>query len=230
MTEIDRFDRKYYLDINEARWNAAADILKCLPDSVSCLDAGCGPGWFAGRLGDLGFKVSGFDGREDNLALARERVPGARFSVYNVEDASDMARQEPCDIVFCFGLIYHLENPFAAIRNLQRLCKKWMLVETQILPGTEPSFRLIAEGANATQGLNYHACVPSRSALVKTLYLSGFKAVERFTGKIDHPDFLDTPEKCHRREVFLAGYQPSGLADFEPEEEPSTPKIDYSCK
>ncbi|MGO7770990.1 hypothetical protein ACC736_39985, partial [Rhizobium ruizarguesonis] len=76
--------------------------------------------------------------------------------------------------VFCFGLLYNLENPFAAIRNLHRITEQYLFIETQIALGEGNDLVLVSEGQNQTQGLKFNALIPSRRALVKMLYVAGF--------------------------------------------------------
>ena len=222
------FDESYYIAINQARWQAAEKILDILGPQSTCLDAGCGPGWFAERLVARNLLVTGTDGRNDLLDVARTRVPASKFIALNIESAHETRTLPICDLVFCFGLLYHLENPFAAIRNLRRCTGGHMLIETQITPEASPTLHLVSEGANETQGLTFHAIIPSRSALVKMLHVAGFASVQRFTGRVDHPDFTDTPSLKRRRDVFLAGDHPVVHPEFFDEPEPQTPKIDYS--
>ena len=224
-----KFDQPYYTRINEARWRMAQHTVKELPAIKSCLDVGCGPGWFSERLVDLGLDVVGLDGREIIVAEATKRVPMARFYMQDITGSLLDTVVSPADLVFCFGLLYHLENPFAAIRNLHRLTNKFLFVETQIVPGSENNLVLVSEGNNETQGLHYHALVPSRNALLKMLYVSGFHKIYRFTGSINHEDFYDSSEREHRREIYLA--VKSGelvMPGFVYEEQPFAPKINYS--
>ena len=223
------FDQPYYIEINEARWSSAKKVIADLPGVETCLDAGCGPGWFSVRLAELGLKVLGVDGRQELVDEAARRVPQARFELLDITSPEGAAKRAPCDLTFCFGLLYHLENPFAAVRNLSILTGKYLFIETQVAPGDGNDCILVSEGRNETQGLNFHALIPSRKVLLKMLYVSGFTNVYRFTGSIGHGDFIDTPDRLHRREVFLATKGTSvSLPDFVYEAEPTTPKIDYS--
>ena len=221
------FDQPYYLEINEARWATASAILSSLPPMNTCIDAGCGPGWFSSRLLETGLSVFGFDGRHEIVEEARKRAPGALFSTLDITSRHAADGLPVADLVFCFGLLYHLENPFAAIRGLHGATRRFMLIETQIAPESGPACRLVSEGNNETQGLTYHALIPSRSVLVKMLYVAGYKSVLRYTGRTNHPDFYDTEDKLHRREIFLASRVSVDIQDFVQEFQPHTPKIDY---
>ena len=224
------FDADYYIEINLKRWAVAERLLDQLPELHTCLDVGCGPGWFSARLAARGLAVLALDGRAELIEEARRRTPSILFSVANVQSLDAMAAIPAVDIVFCFGLLYHLENPFAAIRNLRRCTRKHLLIETQILPASEPYARLISEGRNETQGLDFHSLVLSRAALVKMLFVAGFRSVERYVGDVDHEDFQDTPAKKHRREIFLIGDLPAGLPNFETLTDPVSHKIDYQIR
>lgn len=222
------FDDDSYLAINEARWTAAQRILHACRPGRTCLDIGCGPGWFTAHLIDLGLATVGVDARPELIAEARRRVPKAKFVAATIESEADTAALEPVDIGFCFGLLYHLENPFAAIRNLRRLVRGHLLIETQVCPSPEPVFRLVAEGRNETQGIRFHGLVPSRAALVKTLRAAGFAHVARYTGVVDHEDFRDSAVRFHRREIFVASDGPGNMSDLVLEPEVDAPKLSYA--
>jgi 2-polyprenyl-3-methyl-5-hydroxy-6-metoxy-1,4-benzoquinol methylase len=223
------FDEKYYIQINEARWIVASSILPHLPEVQTCVDVGCGPGWFAGRLVNRGLSVIGIDGRAGLIDEARLRVPNAQFATLDVTSSESVSLLAPADLTFCFGLLYHLENPFAAVRNLHYLTMKHLIIETMIAPGGRATFVLVTEGINETQGLTYHAVIPTRTALIKMLYVAGFKSVHRYVGAINHPDFIDTTDRLHRREIFLASkISPLDPPDMSLEDESITSKINYA--
>ncbi|TAK64230.1 class I SAM-dependent methyltransferase [Methylobacter sp.] len=224
------FDQPYYLEINEARWESAEKIISSLPKIKTCIDAGCGPGWFAERLAERELVVFGIDGRAELTEEARRRVPKAIFSTIDITSLQAAAFLPKADLVFCFGLLYHLENPFAAIRALYQASNRFLLIETQIAPEEGAGFQLVSEGQNETQGLTYHALIPSRKALVKMLYVAGFSHVMRYTGKVNHIDFNDSLSRRHRREIFLASRESGAFPDFVHEDQPVTPKIDYTIK
>jgi len=81
----------------------------------TAMDVGCGVGYFSNVLSRMALNVAAFDGRDENVTEARKRYPDIAFSRYDIEDAR-VLELEPRDFVLCFGLLYHLENPFRAIR------------------------------------------------------------------------------------------------------------------
>lgn len=143
----------------------------------SALDIGVGVGKFSDFLTKQNLKVIGIEGRESNVTEAKKRYPAIPFIVGDAENfgSNDI---EPADIVFALGLIYHLENPIRALKNLYALTGKILYVESMILPGEPKPIALLAdEGQTESQGLNYRAFIPSENCLVKMLRIAGFKLV-----------------------------------------------------
>lgn len=53
----------------------------------------------------------------------------------DIELASDIDLQPVWDVVFCFGVLYHLKNPLRALENMRRMCRGTIHIETAILDG-----------------------------------------------------------------------------------------------
>jgi len=227
------FDEPYYIEINEARWKMARRAIDTLKKQApgglkTCADVAAGPGWFSEKLVQAGLSVTGVEGRLELIEAAAQRVPEARFVQANVEVAAEMRALGAFDLTFCFGLLYHTENPFAVIRNLASLTGKVLFIESQVLPTDEPILRLVSEGQNETQGLTFHSIIASRTALVKMLQTAGFTWVAEHTGNVEHADFHDTAEKYRRRGVYLAARQPFNVPDFRTCPPAQAPKPDFA--
>jgi hypothetical protein len=147
-------------------------------------------------LESQGFEVLAVDGRRENADEAKKRVPNIKVATMNVEDAAlrDLGR---FDLVLCFGLLYHLENPFSAIRSLHGITERILIVESVIFPGNEPIMGLVDETLDKDQGLNHIAFYPTESCLSKMLFRARFSEVYRFKQMPDHPDFR--PPRGQRR-------------------------------
>ncbi len=200
------FDAPHYDRLNESRsvWlDSLLDSLSVRPDLRTALDAGCGMGFFSAHLFRSGLEVSGFDVRADTIVEARRRHPEVTFHVGDAEDVHirELGR---FDCVLCFGLLYHLENPFLAVRNLHALAGKILIIESMITPGPAPVATLMSETQGEDQGLHHIAFVPSEPSLLKMLYHAGFANVYMTTTLPDHDDFRENLLHRRRRTMLVA--------------------------
>jgi 2-polyprenyl-3-methyl-5-hydroxy-6-metoxy-1,4-benzoquinol methylase len=185
------FDQPHYDLLDHARGDVVARLLEELTPLASlktAIDVGCGLGYFSRLLQSRGLEVTAVDGRLQNVEEARRRSGGVRFQQYNAED-SNLSSLGTFDLGFCFGLLYHLENPLLTIRNLKSLTGKILLVESVIFPGDEPIMALIDEEAHEDQGLNHIAFYPTEACLIKMLYKAGFKNVFGLTRQPEHDHY-----------------------------------------
>lgn len=169
------FDQQHYDALNDARRRAVQEILTDLIPALglrTAIDLGCGPGHFTEQLHKLGLDVLGVDGREQNVEEAKRRYPHLKFEVADAQELNTRAIGS-FDLVFCFGLIYHLENPFRVIRSVAEICSQVAMVEGMVYPSHEPVLVLIDEPHLDDQGLNYLAYYPSEASLVKMLLSAG---------------------------------------------------------
>lgn len=112
------------------------------------------------------------------------------------------------DVTLLLGLIYHLENPIAALRIARRLTRRLCVVESQLTAHSEPirhgwevsDHFLEAEGHWAArlepaeeQADNPLASygdvislIPNRAALVEAMQVAGFSNVEVLVAQPDH--------------------------------------------
>ncbi|WP_397595532.1 class I SAM-dependent methyltransferase [Silanimonas sp.] len=132
------------LAIHDTRWAMAEAALQgAFPEGAaraSAVDLACHQGWFSLKLREFGFgSVHGIDARQQHVEDARliaaatgmEHVAFSRGDVHGLSAAIVGTH----DLVLCFGLLYHLENPVGALRVTRALCKRLCLIETQVAPG-----------------------------------------------------------------------------------------------
>jgi SAM-dependent methyltransferase len=206
MQEALVFDREHTDRFNKRRKEFLERLLPALMKECRIetgLDVGCGIGYFADYLLQLGLAVTAFDARPQNITHAMSRYSGVNFLVHDLEDRSvrDLGRY---DLVLCFGLLYHLENPFLAIRNLSALTRNVLIVESIVASTHDPVAWLVDEGEGEDQGLQYIALIPSEKSIVKMLYRAGFSQVYRVTALPDHEDFRDRLFQKRRRTIIVA--------------------------
>jgi len=179
------------------------DELSSCVDLRTALDVGCGIGLFSKCLSELGLKVTGLDARSKNIAEAKRRYPNIKFIVSDVEDEK-VRELGLFDLVLCFGLMYHLENPFRAIRNLHALTRYILIIESMVSPARSPTAILMSECQGEDQSLHYVAFVPSEACLIKMLYRAGFSEVYKTTELPDYEDFRVSFFHRRRRTVVVA--------------------------
>jgi FkbM family methyltransferase len=200
------FDLPHYQRLIDARGRFLLSVLQDLKGRYAletAVDAGCGIGFFSAMLQQLGFRVLAFDARQENVDEARRRHSDISFQAADVENPT-VQRLGTFDLALCFGLLYHLENPFLAIRNLYTLTGRILLLESICVPQGEPALFLRDERHCEDQGLNYVALYPSEGALIKMCYRAGFPFVYRFLRSPDHEDFRSCRWAKRRRTVLAA--------------------------
>ncbi|MFC1580652.1 class I SAM-dependent methyltransferase [Thermodesulfobacteriota bacterium] len=214
MADISVFDG--YGEISERRMEFMEGLLPEListSDLQTALDAGCGVGIFSQFLSDMGMKVTGFDARNENLAEAKRRYSHLSFKLWDVEDPRIPDRGS-FDMVFCLGLLYHLENPFRAIRNLSSMAKKVIVIESMVSPKSLPAAVLVDETPGPDQAIQNVAFVPTEACLIKMLYRAGFLHVYRPKKMPKHEDFRNTLRFRRRRTILIASKENLSLAGF----------------
>ncbi len=93
---------------------------------------------FSDFLGNLGKdKRSGwdtFDLCREAFGFTAERCRREEMSVYDVSEA----RMGRFDVVFCFGVLYHLRHPLLALDRLAAVCDQAIFIESAILDDYSP--------------------------------------------------------------------------------------------
>ena len=207
------FDTSHYLKLIESRGETIRDMVSLLKPVLklsTALDAGCGIGFFSEILRERGLQVRAFDGRQSNVNEARRRFPQIAFELGNIE-AGAIRDLGQFDLVLCFGLLYHLESPLPAIRNLRSLTGKGLLIESMCFPDQEPWMLLREEPSTDDQSLTDIAFYATEGCLAKMLYRAGFHNVYRITRLPDHDDFRDNFDHFRRRTILFASSQPVKL-------------------
>jgi SAM-dependent methyltransferase len=219
------FDQQHYDLLNSSRGEVVSRLLAEIKMPLglrTAVDVGCGLGYFSGLLQSTGFEVTGVDGRHQNVEEAQRRNPNTRFLRFDAEDPS-LRSLGRFDLVFCFGLLYHLENPLLAIRHLRAMTEKVLLVEGVIFPGDEPTMGLVDEGPSEDQGLNHIAFYPTEACLQKMLYCAGFRFVYRFTAPPEHPGYHRNGRIPKIRTMLAASHELITSSQLEVVPQPSTP-------
>ena len=95
-------------------------IIKLKPDS-KILDVGCGSGFFTYYLAKK-YQVIGLDFSEKMLALNPHKNL-IKASAYQIP-----FKNNSFDLVFCSNLLHHLNHPLKALKEMNRVAKKFVVV------------------------------------------------------------------------------------------------------
>ncbi|HMK23990.1 MAG TPA: class I SAM-dependent methyltransferase [Terriglobales bacterium] len=204
------FDAPNAVAINEARMAHLGSLGLPLAGK-RVLDLGAGIGHLANRLRNMGCTVVCMDGRESNIAVMQQRYPDLEGHIADVEKDS-LSPFGRFDVVFAYGLLYHLENPLLAIQNMASVCDELLLLETIICDHKLPIVRIEDESKDSNQALSGLACRPSPHYVVLALSRAGFEHVYAPAMPPQHEDFqfewknnLDSSRDGHNlRCIFVA--------------------------
>jgi len=168
------------------------------PRDLTAVDFASHEGYYSIELSRHFKSVRGYEYRDESLAAARliTDVLGVRNVEYVKADLQKMEFDQGlmADFILVYGLIYHLENPVHAIRLASQICRKHILVETQVSPynisgmvedGHYMSLRRIEGVFSLSPDYSHHreggstdiALVPSLDSLLYLLKNFGFSEV-----------------------------------------------------
>ena len=135
------------------------------------LEVGAGIGDLTSFFLDRGCQVTAIEPRAENRAYFATQyddpaawparplriLPGDAWSL------SVHGAVPPHSVVFCYGLLYHLDRPLDALQEMAASCTDLMVLETRV--SYAPDERLEAEaedGEDPTNAVSGRACLPSR--------------------------------------------------------------------
>jgi FkbM family methyltransferase len=182
------FDGPDALAINRARL-AHLESLGLPLSGRSVLDAGCGVGHLAQFFVERACRTLCVDARSENIDRLRALYPDLEAAVANVETGR-LADFGVFDIVFCYGLLYHLANPLAGLANIAEACGGLLLLETIIADHPLPLCRLADEPSETlNQAIGGVGSRPTPAFVAMALTRLGFPFVYAPVNPPNHPDF-----------------------------------------
>lgn len=146
-------------------------LLQLPVDGRTVLELGAGVGDLTSFFLDRGCTVTSVEPRPENVAVFHHRYeddpiwPAGRLRVFqnDVYDFIGRPDIEPHQIVFAYGLLYHLERPLDALANIAAYCRELLLLETVVSDRRDDSIAFGKEdAANVTNSITGGGCVPTR--------------------------------------------------------------------
>ncbi|HXY66873.1 MAG TPA: [2,4-di-O-methyl-alpha-L-fucopyranosyl-(1-_3)-alpha-L-rhamnopyranosyl-(1-_3)-2-O-methyl-alpha-L-rhamnopyranosyl] dimycocerosyl phenol-phthiocerol 3'''-O-methyltransferase [Mycobacterium sp.] len=163
-TAEQRFRTKSYVRHNARRQEHLATLGLDLSNK-SVLEVGAGIGDHTTFFLDRGCKVLCTEGREENLNVIRRRfesAPNVAVEQLNLDGALPAATPR-YDVVYCYGLLYHLSRPAEALAWMCDRAAGLLLLETCVSFSSEDKPFPVSEIASSqTQAITGTGCRPSR--------------------------------------------------------------------
>lgn len=170
---------------------------------IRCADIGCHEGYYSVAMARKGVReVRGLDVREQSVEKARfvSELLGLKNLSFGLGDCEDLRVEDTGQFELCLflGVLYHLENPMRALRNIAGITTEMCVIETQVMDEVEGStewgarawtrpyqgvLAVIDESGeffadNTEAGATPLVMCPSPAALKTMLRHAGFRRVE----------------------------------------------------
>jgi hypothetical protein len=166
------FRNPHYVRHNARRQEHLASLGLELAERT-VLEVGAGVGDHTTFFLDRDCKVVSVEPRQENCELfaatmAKHRAMGyARADnctlVHGDVESIDRSVGDKFDIVYCYGLLYHVENPGAVLEVLAQRCGDLLLLETRVSSGSDEAIHPVTEDT-ALPSNTFHGrgCQPTR--------------------------------------------------------------------
>lgn len=113
--------------LNEAQHTAWVDVLMSITGGAPqrILDVGCGTGFLALMLSEMGHAVTGIDLAPQMLSVAQQKARRAGLQVqFRLENATSLSDAEACyDLVVARHVIWALPDPVAGVKEWLRVVR-----------------------------------------------------------------------------------------------------------
>jgi SAM-dependent methyltransferase len=160
-------------------------------EDCSCLDIACATGLYSFALTDLGAgSVRGIEIRPEQVEQAKllQKLAPERFEriVFEHEpvsaDHQSFRSDETYDVVLSLGLLYHMTVPLQHLRNLRRLTRRALLLQT-FTHAHEPGYWWLglSNAAAQTKSIDGYGWLPHYADIPDLLRYAGFKDVKIVT-------------------------------------------------
>lgn len=204
MSTFDCFLTKNALDINRARQDHLASLgFPQFPGSV--LEVGAGIGLHTKFFIDRGCAVTITDGRHDNLVEIQKRWPDLPNRLLDIEHVQDLRHLGEFDMIYCYGLLYHLGDPEKALQKLSTICRGQIFLELICNTDIKESLVVGHDPRGNDQSTAGLSCRPSRLWIIEKLkqyFGHGYIS----TTQPNHHEFpmnWDNPGHKNTRAVFV---------------------------
>lgn len=218
---MDYFYSEHYKTHNRARLDHLASLGLPL-QSRDVLEVGCGPGDHTIFYLDRGCSVCAVDARQECIEAVQARYPGIRTAQIDLNIPDALRSLGRFEVVHCYGLLYHLEDPKIGIASMASVCTDLLLLESCVSArGSNDVYPANELAQDFTQSIRGLGCRPTRQWLFKSLQQC-FQFVYQTRTQPKHPEFpLDWStagdEQSLMRIVLVASRSPLDLSVLSPD-------------
>lgn len=109
---------------------------------IKIADLGCLEGGYSVEFARNGYQATGFEAREDNIQKCNYiadhlSLPNLKFIK---DDIKNLENYGQFDVIFCSGLLYHLDKPVEYLNLLGRVTKKMLMLNTHYSLEKDPLY------------------------------------------------------------------------------------------
>lgn len=175
-------------EINKARQDHLA-TLNISIEGKRVLEVGAGIGLHSPFFIERGCDILITDGLKNNVDEAKRRLPDQKVMVLDLESDESLAHLGTFDIVYCYGLLYHLKNAESAIKRMSEVCTGQLLLETVVSGKHDESIEYLQDHGGNNGSIYGNACRPSRSWILSKLNQHfGYGYISKT--QPNYPDFI----------------------------------------
>lgn len=138
-------------------------------EGKSVYEPGCGIGLLTSFFEDRGCSIISSDVQEVNCEINLELHPWRGGRVFRADADIPVPHKDMFDIVFAYGLLYHVFDPEATIRNLAAVCNDLLLLSTLVHHEDDGKLHSRTQWAGTDQGLHGRAYRPARDWIMAEL-------------------------------------------------------------
>jgi SAM-dependent methyltransferase len=149
------------LAINKARQDHL-DSLGLDLERKRVLEVGAGIGLHTPFFLQRNCEVVVTDGNPANVDEIRRRCPELVAEVVDLEKDDSLHRLGDFDLVYCYGLLYHLADPARALARLTEVCRGQLLLETCVSLGNFEEVLFLRDFVSNNQAVSGIGCRPTR--------------------------------------------------------------------
>lgn len=131
--------------IDNSWFHAARNVVRLLygdnTRGKSIADLGCLEGGYTVAFAQLGMEATGIEVRPSNIENCRYLKK--KFGLPNLnfiqDDALNIGNHGPWDVIFCCGLLYHLESPRSYVKLMGEMARDAVIINTHFATETPSS-------------------------------------------------------------------------------------------